>query len=105
MTKREQLTVFRCNHGEIFETAQAAAQCNLQSAVLAASTGVDKTFPCVAWEKNNPTATLAETAIVSHWVAKNADLLEHLIRTYMDDCAAGQPPIVAPSADEEVKKS
>lgn len=88
---RNEGTTFRCSHGEVFDTAEKAASCNLTMAVFNATTGKGD-LPSTSFAKSsgNDFALPIEIAVVAHWIRHNTGALEHLIASYLDDCAVGQ---------------
>ncbi len=75
----------------MFDTVEKAATCDLTIAVLHAATG-KCALPCTSFAKStgNDFALHIEVAAVAHWITHNTGALEHLIASYLDDCAVGQ---------------
>jgi hypothetical protein len=99
--KPEHVTVYRCKHGHVWESAEEAATCNLTTTLLGVVTREKK--PDLPYEpfSTAPLLQTAEAAIVSFWIRKNTALLEHLIGQFIDDCMTGQPPVITPATDEK----
>jgi len=85
----ENVIVFRCKEGGLYETAREAATCNLSNEIKAIV--IDGKKPSLPYKPvlNNPLMKAAEYTTLQHWISENTTLLESLIANFVDDCASG----------------